>query len=171
MTQDLIRYDLLAQEALRGLVRKVLVDTAKYGLPGEHHFFITFDVTQAGVKIPNRLREKFPETMTIALQHQFRDLQVTDTAFEVGLSFGGIPERLRVPFSAIKEFVDPSVKFGLQFETMDVSETAELADVPVTPPAAPVAPVESEAKTEDSSEDSRPESGAQVLKLDQFRKK
>jgi hypothetical protein len=119
---DLIRYDLLAQDALRGVVRKVLSDAAKSGLPGDHHFFIEFNFDAPGVKISERLRQsqfkKSPEShfMTIVLQHQFWDLAVTDKHFEIGLSFGGVPEKLVVPFDAIKGFYDPSVQFGLQFE-------------------------------------------------------
>ncbi|MBM3528822.1 MAG: hypothetical protein FJX62_12090 [Alphaproteobacteria bacterium] len=118
MPVDHIRYDILAQEALRGLVRHVLTDAAKEGLPGDHHFFVTFDTRAAGVKLSPRLLEQYPEEMTVVLQHQFWDLKVTDEAFEVGLSFGGVAERLYVPFSAVKSFVDPSVKFALQFETL-----------------------------------------------------
>jgi uncharacterized protein len=118
MPVDHIRYDILAQEALRGLVRHVLADAAKEGLPGDHHFFITIDTRAGGVKLSPRLMEQYPEEMTVVLQHQFWDLKVTDEAFEVGLSFGGVAERLFVPFAAVKSFVDPSVKFALQFETI-----------------------------------------------------
>ena len=119
---DLIRYDLLAQDALRGVVRKVLSDAAKSGLPGDHHFFIEFNMDAPGVKISDRLRQsqlkKSPDShfMTIVLQHQFWDLVATEKYFEIGLSFGGVPEKLVVPFDAIKGFYDPSVQFGLQFE-------------------------------------------------------
>lgn len=113
---DQIRYDLLTQQALRSVVRSVLADTAKKGLPGDHHFFITFDTKADGVRMSDRLRAQYPEEMTVILQHQFWDLSVTDQAFDVGLSFGGITERLSIPFDAIKAFVDPSVQFGLQFE-------------------------------------------------------
>jgi len=116
MPVDLIRYDLLAQDALRGVVKKVLADVAARGLPGEHHFFITFNTRAEGVSISDRLREKYPEEMTIVLQHQFWDLIVQDDHFEVGVSFHGVPERLSVPYAAIKGFFDPSVQFGLQFE-------------------------------------------------------
>ena len=112
---DYIRYDLLAQNALRGVVRTVMTDAAKKGLLGEHHFKISFDTTAPGVKLSPRLREQYPQEMTIVLQHQFWDLEVSDEAFEVGLSFSGVPERLRVPFDAITGFFDPSVEFGLQF--------------------------------------------------------
>src|SRR3954449_7369646 len=111
MPVDLIRYDILAQEALRGVVRQVLADAAKNGFPGEHHFFITFDTTADGVDVSARMRAQYPADMTIVLQHQFWDLTVTEVQFSVGLSFGGVPEKLVVPFAAIKGFADPSVKF------------------------------------------------------------
>ena len=116
MATDHIRYDVLARDALRGVLRKVLSDAAAHGLPGEHHFFITFLSQAEGVKLSPRLLAQYPEEMTIILQHQFWDLIVSEDRFEVGLSFGGIPERLVVPFSAIQSFFDPSVQFGLKFE-------------------------------------------------------
>lgn len=116
MPVDHIRYDLLVREALRGVVRHVVADVAKNGLPGEHHFYIAFDTGAPGVRISTRLRAQYPEEMTIVLQHQFWDLTVSDVGIEVGLSFGGIPEKLFVPFDAIKGFFDPSVQFGLEFE-------------------------------------------------------
>lgn len=116
-----IRYDLLAQQALRGVVRSVLADVAKKGLPGEHHFKIIFNTTAPGVRLSDRLRAQYPETMTIILQHQFWDLAVGESAFEVGLSFGGIGERLAVPFDAIVAFYDPAVQFGFQFEPIDAA--------------------------------------------------
>lgn len=116
-----IRYDLLAQQALRGVVRTVLADVAKKGLPGEHHFKIIFNTTAPGVRLSDRLRAQYPETMTIILQHQFWDLAVGESAFEVGLSFGGIGERLAVPFDAIVAFYDPAVQFGFQFEPIDAA--------------------------------------------------
>lgn len=116
MAEDLIRYDIIIQDALRNAVRKILVEVNRAGLPGEHHFYIAFETTAPGVKISNRLRERYPKEMTIVLQHQFWDLQITEHAFEVGLSFGGVPEHLYVPFSAIKGFFDPSVQFALEFE-------------------------------------------------------
>jgi hypothetical protein len=125
---DQIRYDLLTQQALRGVVRNVLADAAKKGLPGEHHFYISFDTRADGVRISERLRTQYPEDMTIILQHQFWDLKVADDEFEVGLSFGGIPEKLTVPFEAINAFFDPSVQFGLQFE--EVTEGEEPQPVP-----------------------------------------
>jgi len=113
---DHIRYDLLTQQALRGVVRSVLTDTAKKGLPGDHHFYISFETRAEGVRLSDRLRAQYPEDMTIILQHQFWDLAVTEQGFEVGMSFGGVPEKLYVPFAAVTGFFDPSVQFGLQFE-------------------------------------------------------
>ena len=117
MPVDHIRYDLLAQTALRGVVRTVLADAAKNGLPGDHHFKITFNTLAPGVRLSERMRTQYPQSMTIVLQHQFWDLAVDDDAFEVGLSFGGAPERIMVPFDAVTAFFDPAVQFGLQFET------------------------------------------------------
>jgi len=124
MTIDHIRYDILTQDALRGVVRTVLEDAARNGLPGEHHFYIAFDTRADGVKLSQRMRAQYPEEMTVVLQHQFWDLVVTDEQFEVGLSFGGVPERVVVPFAAIKSFVDPSVQFGVQFEMLVATEDA-----------------------------------------------
>lgn len=122
MSTDLIRYDLLVQEALRGVVRKVLTDAARDGLPGEHHFYISFRTDAAGVRVPQRMRDKFPDEMTIILQHQFWDLIVGDHGFEVGLSFSNVPERVVVPYEALTGFFDPSVQFGLKFEVQDTIE-------------------------------------------------
>jgi hypothetical protein len=135
MAADHIRYDLLAQDALRGVVRKVLSDAAKHGLPGDHHFFVTFDTCAEGVRLSQRMRAQYPKEMTIVLQHQFWDLVVSEEAFEVGLSFGGIPERLSVPFAAVKQFHDPSVEFGLQFE-----QIAAASPEPAAKPARPASP-------------------------------
>jgi hypothetical protein len=121
MAVDHIRYDLLAQEALRGVVRTVLSDAAKNGLPGDHHFFVTFDTCAEGVRLSQRMRAQYPKEMTIILQHQFWDLAVGEDSFEVGLSFGGVPERLSIPFAAVRGFFDPSVEFGLQFEQIAVA--------------------------------------------------
>lgn len=171
MATDHIRYDVLARDALRGVLRRVLIDAAEHGLPGEHHFFITFVSTADGVKLSPRLLAQYPEEMTVILQHQFWDLVVTEDRFEVGLSFNGIPERLVVPFNAIKSFYDPSVQFGLQFETETTAETpasgatsaASAASALAAPPAPP-AP---------ASEEEPPKSGegAEVVRLDRFRKK
>jgi hypothetical protein len=162
MAEDLIRYDILAQEALRGVVRKVLSEVVKTGLPGEHHFFISFVTRAPGVRISQRLLEQYDKEMTIVLQNQFWDLKVTDTGFEVGLSFDGQREMLGVPFSSIKGFFDPSVQFGLQFDV-------ERAGVPAAAPTGADAP-----------HPAAPDTGAvangggtaeKVVSLDSFRKK
>ena len=132
MATDHIRYDILAQAALRGVVRTVLADAAKKGLPGEHHFKITFNTTAPGVRLSERMRARYPKDMTIVLQHQFWDLAVTEQAFEVGLSFGGVPERVAVPFEAVTAFYDPAVQFGFQFETIDGTAEPEADEGPTT---------------------------------------
>ena len=165
MATDHIRYDVLARDALRGVLRRVLTDAAEHGLPGDHHFFITFLSTAEGVKLSPRLLAQYPEEMTVILQHQFWDLTVTEDRFEVGLSFGGIAERLVVPFNSIKSFFDPSVQFGLQFEPAD----APAASLPAVPaPAAPTAPTPD---IENKDEPAKPSEGAEVVRLDRFRKK
>ncbi|NBN63394.1 SspB family protein [Pannonibacter tanglangensis] len=122
MAEDLLRYDILVQDALRGAVKKILAEVARTGLPGEHHFYIAFDTNAPGVRVSSRLKERYPNEMTIVLQHQFWDLAIGEHAFEVGLSFGGIPEKLLIPFSAIKGFFDPSVQFALEFEPGKTAE-------------------------------------------------
>jgi len=178
MAEDLIRYDVLAQDALKGVVRKVLVEVAQTGLPGEHHFFITFDTRFPGVRISSRLRAQYPSEMTVVLQHQFWDLSVTETAFEVGLSFNGVPERLLVPFRAVKAFVDPHASFGLKFDAgLPPREGAQPGEA--EEPAPPAAPVPAEGGgTDEPAEAAQagvtPKSepaGADVVSLDQFRKK
>jgi hypothetical protein len=193
MPVDHIRYDILVQEALRGMVRDVLAEAAKNkGMPGEHHFFITFDTTAEDVQLSPRLRAQYPEEMTVVLQHQFWDLKVTDEAFEVGLSFGGVAERLRVPFDAIKAFADPSVQFTLQFESLaetpdeDGEETEAETDKPPagkrrTPQrqepkepnvtSVPASPLPAAAATDKPEDKPADKGGAEVVRLDRFRKK
>lgn len=170
MATDHIRYDVLARDALRGVLRNVLKEAAEHGLPGEHHFYITFLSTAEGVKISPRLLSQYPQEMTIILQHQFWDLVVTDDRFEVGLSFNGIPERLVVPFSSIKSFFDPSVQFGLQFEANEDAESAPTAEI--IPAPAPVAePVSPEDSQNTEEPPAKQGEGAEVVRLDRFRKK
>jgi len=168
MAVDHIRYDLLTQQALRAVVRRVLSDVAKSGLPGEHHFYVTFDTRAPGVKLSARMREQYPEEMTIVLQHQFWDLAVSDAHFEVALSFNGISEKLHVPLDAIKGFFDPSVQFGLQFEPQEAAETSA-SKLPAVPPS-PALP----ATTADPAAAEEPppaNEGATVVRFDRFRKK
>jgi hypothetical protein len=206
MPVDHIRYDLLTQQALRAVVKRVIADVAKTGtLPGEHHFYITFMTQAPGVRISARLREQYPEEMTIVLQHQFWDLAVSDNHFEVALSFNGISEKLYVPLDALKGFFDPSVQFGLQFETVTEEKDAVVdakpakpkrrtvvQEVSETPPAigpaattkpepakADVAriepdkgePAKVEAAAETDDKPDKPNGGAEVVRLDRFRKK
>lgn len=168
MATDHIRYDVLARDALRGVLRQVLADAAQHGLPGEHHFFITFLSRAEGVKMSPRLLAQYPTEMTVILQHQFWDLVVTEDRFEVGLSFGGVPERLVVPFSSIKSFLDPSVEFGLQFEPNTPAEelAANEADEPES-----VAAGRAEPSDQTGEEPAKPSEGAEVVRLDRFRKK
>ena len=173
MATDHIRYDVLARDALRGVLRRVLSDAAEHGLPGEHHFFITFLSTSEGVKLSPRLLAQYPEEMTVILQHQFWDLVVTEDRFEVGLSFGGIPERLVVPFNAIKSFFDPSVQFGLQFDASEAASEAPAANLPAVaaPPAVAVPSPAASPAPENQTEPAKPGEGAEVVRLDRFRKK
>src|SRR5258707_14436013 len=172
MATDHIRYDVLARDALRGVLRRVLADAAEHGLPGEHHFFITFLSTAEGVKLSPRLLAQYPEEMTIILQHQFWDLVVWEDRFEVGLSFGGIPERLVVPFSAIKSFFDPSVQFGLQFEPSEGTADVPATNLPAAPAPSALAVPEVEPADEPTAEEpAKPSEGAEVVRLDRFRKK
>jgi hypothetical protein len=130
MPTDHIRYDLLVQEALRSVVRKVLGDASRNGLPGEHHFYISFKTHAPGVTIPAVMRQKYPDEMTIILQHEFWDLSVNGEGFEVSLSFSRKPERLAIPFAAITGFSDPSVPtFGFKFMVPDVAETSGVSPV------------------------------------------
>lgn len=167
MAQDLIRYDILAQEALRGLVKKVLSEVAQTGLPGEHHFFVTFDTRHPGVRISSRLKAEYPNEMTVVLQHQFWDLAVTDSAFEVGLSFKGVPERLLVPFRAIDSFVDPHAGFSLKF---DAGAEAPATELPVEPTPL-LAPPAASAPAEPVAAPAAAEPRGDVVSLDAFRKK
>jgi len=151
-----IDYEALAQVAMRSMVRMVLARVAKTGLPGDHHFYIAFDTQAPGVSLSKRLREKYPKEMTVVLQHRFWDLGVTDERFEVKLTFDGIPERLSIPFAAIKVFFDPSVPYGLQFEESDLA--GQSLGAPVAP-AAVVEPVGKLEKKPRSPRKPRPEKG------------
>jgi len=133
--QDEMRYDLLVEAALKEVVRMALRRVQRSGLPGDHHFYIAFDTRHPGVQLSDRLREKYPEEMTIVLQYQFWGLKVHARHFEVGLSFGGVQEHLVVPFDAITGFFDPSVQFALQFRRMNDDEQALLESVQGAPSA------------------------------------
>jgi hypothetical protein len=159
-----MRYDLLAQDALRGVVRLALKRVARDGLPGEHHFFIAIDTRNPGVDISPRLKSKYPDEITIVLQHQFWNLEVREEGFSVDLSFDNVPERLVVPFVAVKGFFDPSVQFGLQFEA--VLAPAQPESRPVPPLAEPLPSL---AEAPEAAREHEPP--AKVVSLDTFRKK
>ncbi|WP_431322606.1 SspB family protein [Rhizobium sp. YTU87027] len=168
MGQDHIRYDILAQDALRGVIRKVLSEVAATGrLPGEHHFFITFLTGAPGVRISQHLKAKYPEQMTIVIQHQFWELKVTETSFEIGLSFSDVPEKLFIPFNAIRGFYDPSVNFELEFD-VPLADSDELPAAEIT--AYPVASDKSE-ETPAATADGEEKKPGSVVSLDAFRKK
>jgi len=184
---DRFHYDALVDDALRSVVRRVLTQVAETGLPGSHHFYISFRSNDPGVELPEYLRAKYPDEMTIVLQHQYWDLIIREDDFEVTVSFNKQQERIKVPFAALSAFVDPSVRFGLQFDRRDKA-TGEKASadrpegaaaptplpVPEKRPAPPVADgetaqAEGEAET---AEAPKPEDAAsKVVKLDSFRKK
>jgi hypothetical protein len=191
MTIDYIRYDILVQDAMRSVVRTVLADAATKGLPGDHHFYISFDTRAEGVALSPRVKAQYPKDMTIVLQHQFWDLTVTSDRFEVGLSFSGIPERLVVPFRAVTVFEDRSVQFVLQFAVAaDEDETAmeegedaagarpparhDRLPAPTEPPPVAANP---EAATPGAAPAAKPAAKsdepttAEVVRLDRFRKK
>lgn len=164
MTQNLMRYDLMVQKALRGVLREALTIAAKSGLPGEHHFYIAFLTDFPGVVLSPSLMARYPKEMTIVLQHQYWGLDVHEDYFEVGLKFNQVPEKLHIPFAAIKGFYDPSVQFGLEFAVPDdtAEDSAEgEAPVPLKPPeetgTAPAKPAH--------------DTPAEVVSLDSFRKK
>ncbi len=145
--RETIDYGALMHTAMRDVIAQVLQNVSQYGLPGNHHFFITFDTQHPGVHLSDTLREKYPDEMTIVLQHEFYDLTVTKDVLSVSLSFSNTEEKLRIPLTALKTFVDPSVEFGLRFETV-AHETTQTSDEAAEPP-----------KTE-----------AEIVQLDRFRK-
>lgn len=162
MSQDLLRYEQIVQDALRGVVRTVLTRVARDGMPGDHHFYITFRTAHPGVTLPQRLREAYPEEMTIVLQHQFFGLELKEDAFEVTLSFNRSLERLRVPYAAVTAFVDPSVNFGLQFQSAEDAA-----------PAAAAAPDAEASEPDAAAAEAAPDAppAEKVVSLDAFRKK
>ena len=183
---DRFHYDALVDDALRSVVRRVLTQVADKGLPGSHHFYISFRSTDPGVQLPDYLRAKYPEEMTIVLQHQYWDLIVRDESFEVTVSFNKQQERIKVPFGALSAFVDPSVRFGLQFDRKDkAGAPAEKAEpVPPTPLPAPdkrpslggpggeKTTDEAKPQSDQGKPDDKPQDPAsKIVKLDNFRKK
>ena len=169
---DRIDYGNLMHDAMRSLIRTVLDEVAERGLPGAHHFFISFDTTHPEVELADWLRERFPEDMTIVMQHWFADLEVGEDGFAVTLNFGDQPERMSIPYDAIRTFVDPSVEFGLRFETQEDEEEAELAAAEEAPvdfeEFAPPAEESPAAAEEDEGEEEHKD--AEIVSLDSFRK-
>lgn len=151
-----IDYGGMMHRAMQGLIAEVLTRVAATGLPGDHHFFITFDTREDGVEIADWLRERYPDDMTIVIQHWYEDLRVTNDGFEITLNFGNAPERLVIPFESVRTFVDPSVEFGLRFETQESDDEDDEDDV---------AEIEIEEVLDDT-----PKSGADVVSLDKWRK-
>jgi len=161
--EETLRYDKMVEQALRGVVRQAVEEVIKYqGLPGDHHFYITFMTDYPGVKIPDYLRERYPGEMTIVLQYQFHDLDVNKERLQVTLSFNNVPERLEIPLAAITIFADPSVNFALQFQ-------------PLGDDMEPDYDPDEEGDEEASGDDDKPAKGkkksGEVVSLDQFRKK
>ncbi len=162
MADDLIGYDQLMQDALRGVVRAAMQEAASpRGLPGKHHFYITFRTHGAGVTIPDHLSTRYPDEMTIVLEHQFWDLEVFPDRFRVILKFSGQPQPIVIPFASITRFFDPSVKFGLQFEQPHIEE-ARMVSGDSAPASAPA---------QAAAQDAAPPADNSVVSLDSFRKK
>ena len=157
MPHDQMRYDLLTQDAMRGVVRTALEKVQKDGLPGEHHFFITFMTQAPGVEISDVLMGRYPHEMTIVMQHQFWGLDVREDEFLVGLTFNKMPEKLRIPFSAVKGFFDPSVQFGLQFPIEGEAEMTSESEL--------------DEQISDESAVTGESTPGEVVSLDTFRKK
>ena len=156
MAQDLFDYPQMVEAALRGVMRDALACAAREGLPGDHHFYVSFRTRAPGVAIPEYLLAKYPDEMTIVLQHQFRALEVGDDGFSVNLSFQNRSERLKIPFAAVTTFADPSVNFGLQFGVPE-AQPAEAAALPAPVPGP------------DAAQPQRP--AAEIVTLDKFRKR
>ena len=162
MAKEILQYSVMVEAALRAVVRQALSEVAQNGLPGSHHFYITFRTSHPGVQVPDYLKARYPSEMTIVLQFQFYDLKVDDTAFSVTLTFNNAPERLVIPIRAITVFADPSVNFVLPFQAPD----AAAEEAPAPTPAPKAAPAPAIAKADDDGE-----KGAEVVSLDKFRKK
>ena len=157
---DTLDYGSLMHRAMRGLIFNVLEQVRDHGLPGNHHFFITFDTTHPDVQLADWLKDRYPAEMTVVIQHWFDNLVVREDGFSITLNFGDQPEPIQIPFDAIQTFVDPSVEFGLRFENQDMDEIEEETEADETEPSAEA--------TETSDEEPRQE--AEVVSLDQFRR-
>ncbi|WP_415920540.1 SspB family protein [Tateyamaria sp. SN6-1] len=163
-----IDYGNLMHDAMRGLIRKVLTDVSNNGLPGAHHFFITFDTSHPDAELADWLSDRYPGEMTVVMQHWYDNLDVGADGFAVTLNFGDAPEPLYIPYDAIKTFVDPSVEFGLRFETQDGDDEDDAPNAaPEILPSTAVAPMATDVKDDDNAPDGKP---ADVVSLDSFRK-
>jgi len=158
MTEDLLHYPTMIDQAMRGVVRDVLRRVQSTGLPGEHHFYISFSTTHPGVRMSEQLKSRYPKDITIVLQHQFWDFRVEDQQFHVTLSFGGVPEKLTVPYAALTAFADPFVKFGLQFQQAELAEATTVS-------------AETLQEAISLIDEMPEESSAEIISLDSFRKK
>lgn len=158
LKDSLLPYEAWIQESLRGVMRFAIERAAAEGLPGDHHFYLTFRTDAPGVALPERLRAQYPQEMTIVLQHQFDDLRATDAGFSVKLYFGGVPANLTIPWTAVTQFADPSVRFGLRF---DAPQTAAKPGLPVLAPVPAAEPAPARPPAE----------APQVVSLDAFRKR
>lgn len=162
---DSIDYGHLMHNAMRGLIKTVLHDVKEHGLPGEHHFFITFDTTHPDVQIADWLRERYPAEMTVVVQHWFDNLEIRDDGFSITLNFGDAPEPLNIPFDALRTFVDPSVEFGLRFEADDEDD-----DDHALHSVENDSPDEDVVVKDEPEQKEAPKKDADVVSLDAFRK-
>lgn len=161
--EDILRYDRMVENALRGVVRTAIQEVIEHGLPGDHHFYITFLTDFAGVKIPDYLRDRYPGEMTIVLQYQFSDLAIKNDVMQVTLSFNNVPERLQIPLGAISIFADPSVNFALQFQPLgDAMEEADMAALGA---------LDDDDDDPDGTGGGKKKGSGEVVSLDKFRKK
>lgn len=158
MTQSGIDYGGMMHRAMQGLIAEVLQHVADNGLPGEHHFFITFDTRDEGVEMADWLRDRYPEEMTIVVQHWFDNLIIDEDGFNITLNFGNAPEPMRIPFDAMRTFVDPSVEFGLRFETQEPEDDEDSDED------------EGIDENPDEGPDDSPDGGGEVVQLDRWRK-
>ncbi len=171
MSEDLLRYDLMIEAALRDVVRETLSTVAQNGLPGEHHFYITFLTNYPGVEIPDYLRKQYQDEMTIVLQYQFFGLKLEDDNFSVSLSFNNVKERLRIPIEAITTFADPSVNFALQFQSGQGDEEGEEGDEEGSNLENANSDSQAESEKKKAKDDGKEEKRGEVISLDMFRKK
>lgn len=179
MNKNFLKYDLMVEDALRGVVRRALENTIEHGLPGDHHFYITFRTRASGVVIPEFLLERYPDEMTIIIQHQYWDLRVNVIEFNVSLSFDNNIIEMTIPFAALTAFVDPSVKFGLQFTADDALQKSESISKPIKNEQDPSDKIKSDSipvtsnitKADNDSEENTNKQSAEIVSIETFRKK